>query len=1289
MNFPDRNHLLQLRKELWQRPLSRASVMVGAGFSLNATPSPGVDTPFLTWRPLSRAMFEEIYPPTGGDITDWEDRFNRSNPLRIASEYEAAFKRQKLESFIRNHVPDSRHRPGPIHELLLQLPWRDVFTTNYDTLLERTEVIGRAYQPVTTVEDLTTAISPRIVKLHGTLPSQTPFIIIEEDYRTYPKRFAPLVNTVRQSLIENSFVLLGFSGDDQNFLEWIGWIRDELEDHHAPIYLTGVLSLDHVQRSLLAKRGVTPIDLAPVFPNRSESPAPAIAWFLDNLNVARPPSPHRWPKGKVVHERKDNQPALLMDGLTEPEEPTSPRPDQQLDEGTAWRLLRRWTFERSCYPGWVVAPNRVRSALWTRTERWIKPLVEFSKDRPSTDRIRLFYELNWRLEVSMMPLFETTKEPFEAAVEDLFRVLSDESPIEPPSKELHSLLPKVGIEEAWLEVAFSLLREAREIYDTRRWNLFKERIDRIVKSDPSFSDRWHYEQALWMMWNIRRTEAKEALDRWAPSPDSVLATTRKAGLLAELDALDEARELLRVTLHHIRRSLHNNVDPNLYLLSLEGWCTYLMYKVDMRTDLDNATYGRGKIDHGLLDRYTDRWQELKTVECSPWPLLEHFDSALTEEPPGPRRTERIVQEFDPGSRAVEVHMRGTGLDPWLPAFACIRLYEQVGIPLRFSSSALSNACRWVMQFTSFWSPALLILAGKTGELKKQHLLGRTTIANMKQELAINIHRWALDVLKSEHSALAREIPLRSHSGELIEALVEVLSRLTIRLGSEELEEAMSLALKLHSEPGICAHTTLHKKCRSWTERLLETADESQIIDWLPDMIRLPIPEEEIMSERRSLQWYDPIVYVPVRVRESVVSGQHDNTSIREAIAWLLDRARGASGEVWRRIVIRLIHLLRMMTSDQEADTGSILWRHTGRDGFPDLPDVDRVYFLDCPAPRQIDVVERLRTHLLGATPQKSVTDVPGGRISVRDTQETDAAIDAIARASIPIVHIPEESKGFVNWSKEDTKILWSKIIEWWHNDKRALHLKWFSRGQAGGNRGGGRLTGLVATARSAAMFLWRSVLPKMDAAGDDDWQEVLGFLEDTRRHGIFLTATWPYVLLHRCSEVQQVGRMIVDDLSSDVEDAVAAGAEALRHWTHLADAGLAEGPPTQVIDALLHRVVFRRRTGAASCLRQLTLLLDEQPQFVSSCHVELMISSVAPWSEAIRLPVLDGQDGDFRENERPELRVLLGEFAAALSRWVSTKSPGRSEPAAIGFLRDQYGSDPLPEVRRSFNVRGQ
>ncbi|WP_408649571.1 SIR2 family protein [Acinetobacter baumannii] len=46
--------------------------------------------------------------------------------------------------------------------------------------------------------------SPRIIKLHGTVPAHIPFIFTEEDYRTYPKKFAPFVNTVQQIMMNSS-----------------------------------------------------------------------------------------------------------------------------------------------------------------------------------------------------------------------------------------------------------------------------------------------------------------------------------------------------------------------------------------------------------------------------------------------------------------------------------------------------------------------------------------------------------------------------------------------------------------------------------------------------------------------------------------------------------------------------------------------------------------------------------------------------------------------------------------------------------------------------------------------------------------------------------------------------------------------------------------------------------------------------------------------------------------------------------------------------------------------------
>ena len=102
---------------------------------------------------------------------------------------------------------------------------------------------------------------PRIVKLHGSFPAQFPLIVTEEDYRTYPAEFAPLVNTVQQAMMETVFLLIGFSGDDPNFLSWSGWIRDNLGPSAPKIYLAGYLNLSPHRRRMLEGRNIAPIDL--------------------------------------------------------------------------------------------------------------------------------------------------------------------------------------------------------------------------------------------------------------------------------------------------------------------------------------------------------------------------------------------------------------------------------------------------------------------------------------------------------------------------------------------------------------------------------------------------------------------------------------------------------------------------------------------------------------------------------------------------------------------------------------------------------------------------------------------------------------------------------------------------------------------------------------------------------------------------------------------------------------------------------------------------------------------
>lgn len=1255
MEFPDLNQFRQLQKALWQWPSSRAALMVGAGFSLNAVSAPGVSTRFPVWRDLSRAMFDEIYPAppneTDEQRTQRKEQFDRSNALRLASEYEAAFDHQKLNSFLRRAIPDSSYQPGDLHTLLLQLPWKDVFTTNYDTLLERTEIPERAYQSVTTVNDLTAARAPRIIKLHGSFPSQTPFIITEEDYRTYPQRFAPFVNTVRQSLIENAFVLIGFSGEDPNFLQWTGWIRDELGDHHAPIYLVGPLSLSNAQRSRLTQRGVTPIDLSPVF---ADTHAAALEKFLCHLLEAKPSRPEKWPNIKTTAQ--------------EPAE-VSFDSSQNLDEATVLKLIKRWRYEQDQYPGWLVATDAMRSLLWDSTKFWVEPLLTFvaNENWSPADRILLFRELHWRLDVVMVPLFvplfSNISSQFEVAVDEL---LKDGISAKP---SVLTDIPATEVAEAWLDIAFALLREAREIYNAERWDTLKEKIDQVVAHYPQFTDRYQYEQALWRLWNLERSQAKDVLTQWSPSRNSPLAMMWKAGLLVEFDELREARSLLRTALGDIRRSLHNQ-EQNIEMLSLDGWCTYLLWAVELTIDFTQWSE--------LREEFSARWQELKAWDCDPWPLMKYFATVLSEDPPALRRETQVVRDFDPGHRTVTRFWDGKSLiELRLPAFAYIRLYEQVGIPIRFAGEALRKACKWIAPFTDFWGPALLVRAGKVDDLKS--FMERIQVATMEPALAKRLNSWALAALRREFSALSGTIEWMSAQQALLEALVEVLSRLAFKLESSDLQEAFSLAMALHERSEIYSHRNLHQLCTPWFSRLFEAADEQQLFEWLPALIRFPLYLESALSRRLSKRdlsrhlsnlWPDPMTDFPAGRLRVVQESLSERTDTDEAIAWLLARAQNESGKGRHRAVMRLICIFStdLMTAEQKESLGRLLWEQPGTNGLPDLPDLNYYGYLHLPAPAEIDVVSTVKESLLSLMPPKD---------------KEDRIICEWALASKPVVQLPYEWEGKIEWSWDESWELWAQVVEWWQNDKIVFDRQIPSM----------VLNSIEASVERASMFLARAVLPNMDSASEDEWSEVLAFLCETREHEIYLTPALPYVLRHRPSKSEALTQIVLDDLSSGKAKAVKASAEAVRHWIYLADADLVDKPPTNIVDKLIHRVVFRRYEGIQICLDQLARLLIEKPDTFEATQVHLMVSSLPPWSHATWLPLSEERDGtlpeenfpgDFPEEERPELRDHLGRLASALSIWLKRKCPDQPEPAEISHLRESYELDSLPEVRRSF-----
>lgn len=280
----------------------RVSVMVGAGFSKNACPI------FPSWNELLYDMLDDMFQ---NEIETAFLRFLKLNPsskmsldvfkkgekdriiarrgaLNIVSEYiSRKGYRESIEHYIEERIPyideengefrfagkyrDKRIKINPEYfkahiKLIESQHWVKRYTTNYDRLLEyAANTAEKKLQPIIRAKDLSIfRDDPTIIKLHGDLyhpiekrdfrfdgnPHQQ-YIISAEDYNNYPKEHEAFTQLMRISLLQGVFCLIGFSGDDPNFVNWIEWVRDILEreecvdknkDKDYKIYLIGLSS---------------------------------------------------------------------------------------------------------------------------------------------------------------------------------------------------------------------------------------------------------------------------------------------------------------------------------------------------------------------------------------------------------------------------------------------------------------------------------------------------------------------------------------------------------------------------------------------------------------------------------------------------------------------------------------------------------------------------------------------------------------------------------------------------------------------------------------------------------------------------------------------------------------------------------------------------------------------------------------------------------------------------------------------------------------------------------------
>jgi hypothetical protein len=737
--LPDFPAIEQVNKALWRAGRTRgAAVLVGAGFSRNAERiHEGAPMP-PDWKALTRALQTRL-----GYSAD-----EHKEPLRIAEEFIASLGRSALDSLIMELIPDGQWLPGRLHKALVALDWVDILTTNWDTLLERAGSLnlGQSYDTVRCLEDLATTRAPRIVKLHGSLPANRPYILSEEDYRTYPVKFAPFVNLVQQVLLENELCLIGFSGDDPNFLEWSGWIRDHLGISARRIYLVGAFNLRPAQRRLLEQRNISPIDLYPLVKDIEKGRRHEIAteMFLDYLRDHQPTPIWEWKSGNAGDFPQKYPPS----------------PVEELVERLKV-VPAEWAEVRTKYPGWVVCPADVRNELSRNTFEWLYRTNVIEAVEPRL-RGRFAYEVVWRAETALLPI---------AGHEAILENIVDDA----------SCWDDLTQRDFVISALLCAARECRNKALFQKWSL---ELEQRQEHNPEVASSLAYERALWARdgFDFAALEASVAL---IEGRDPVWKL-RKAALYAELGDVKSARGFATEALAESRSHYLKDRD-SVWALSRLAWTRNVARQY--RNWMELAKPESEDMDFSSLDR------RIHETKCEPWDWLRQLDSdidkaleSFKEQTPG------IEPRFDAGTYRQRGNILRIG--SWLgqPLFDCFRLSAVVGLPVRtnenrFLSDRIQKADPLGDESDDADFLRILWTIQSDGEEALERHFGRLAVA----KLSIARVEFLIQVLSSALNFGLEKLRVRQGWPDQFwnrrcAHYVEVISRLVLRLNATRATE---------------------------------------------------------------------------------------------------------------------------------------------------------------------------------------------------------------------------------------------------------------------------------------------------------------------------------------------------------------------------------------------------------------------------------------------------------------------------------------------------------------------
>ena len=1250
--FVDQIRINTVRDALWGGA-NGASVMVGSGFSRNAELKLTGRSRLPDWEELVRSMFRQLHP--NGAPGGTRESPALADPLAIAQDYCNEFGRLELDRFLRERIRDDEVEPGEYHKRLLGLPWSDVFTTNWDTLLERTaqQVATPSYGVVRATNEIPLVQRPRIVKLHGSLPANLPLVITKCDFDRYPKESAAFVNTARQAMMETVFLLLGFSGDDPNFLRWSKWVRNELRESAPKVYLAGWLEYDKAKRQELERSHVMPIDLAQhpksaywrAHGRRHEF---ALEWILASLEAGQPYPVEEWPKALP--------PPAVVPAHLEPVDRSAwnaPKGavalavnegDDEAGEANVDDVVAAWECSRGLYPGWLALPERTRRELLDpRMHEETGDLLQTNKEdemlgavdgKPLECRLRALHEIVWRREIRLEAMGARLAQAAEGVLAEIATDAGDDE-----RNEVDRTLAT--------RVALALVTEKRLAFDKEGFQNAVAVAAELGLYEVEANHRLNHEKCLMALYETDEEALRKGLSEWEVGVGDPFWGVRKAALMFEGDQnADDVLPLLRESIEHLRGAAKEG-SGDMSALSREAWASYLAKTLESRS----WSGGSGS------SAYRRRARHLARFNCDPDSEIGALSSAIedraeSDDGKGPgfdlggRHATRTLHFGSSNIPSAEEQRART-------AYRVLRLAEVVGLP--------SLADRWPptkhmlgKASEAFYRNGQVELAlrlmlrtaqgGADGLLKR--LMSRPRVASLSKgvvesvvlacERTISYHRErGLGRQPTEGVVAARE---------RVGAAMECLSRLVLRLNAPDARRVMRSALACYETRAFYEEVLLRSQIRNLLTRSWEALPEDDRADFVVDLLNAPVVGLDGFSPN-PYGFFDPgelldeeDVRLPPRDADS-------ETDWARTVQFLV-RGLGGDEEARSRAMRRMCHVAmsdRLVPQERDMVAAAI-WQGIDGQGGPAGEEKLRPWVFFCmPQPTPGTAMDWFRGKWLAGV-DAEVED-PGSPLdqalhAIGDTKELSA------------------SKGLGFDLAHDDEVSVLQLLRRWSETpvSRFLSFDLDGRYRAEANN----------AVRGVTALLMYIDVP--DGVAN-------GLVAKCSRLDEANVSPLPLLVALSRSRQDLRGRAVVAIRKALLEDdprPAGDAAAALQGWLHFANRRLLDRPPDNLVREIGAIVETRRSIALPSALWVAEWVFVKGQE-----HSRALLRGPVIAGLAALLPLLRYQEADTGDSEFdvPLLRWRCVGIARALQ-----KAGCRDEPVLAWI--DQGLEDRLPEVRR-------